>query len=129
VDTASSFDRVQVTARLEVFRMVRVLRNLPSADSPAESLPGVTTVSVRIARSTWIRPAPCRWAASRMPRSGSSRRLAGDAVFCSRVNTSSGFIRGAACSISATAPATCGAAMDVPEFTTYPLPCSSGCSE
>src|SRR5690606_18967142 len=96
----------------------------PPSLSPSDSLPGETVVVDRIASSTSSRPAPWWLVGSRMPRLGLSDHTAGSAVFWNASRTCSGSASGWACRYSAAAPATCGEAIDVPEFDPYAPPSS-----
>ena len=96
--------------------------------SPSESLPGRTVVVDRIASSMSSIPAPCRWTAptGRGPRARVQILWIG-AVLQDVADLGGRGVRTAS-SIRATAPATCGDAIDVPPLVPKP-PCSSGIVE
>ena len=84
--------------------------------SPSDSLPGVTLVVAWMAASMSRSPAPWWCVTSRNPRPGFPDQRPGVALFCRMSRTTWLFTSGRASSSSATAPATCGEAIDVPLF-------------
>src|SRR5688572_1611391 len=114
VDSALTEDSVYVTVPEPLFVIVSVCVEGPAALSPSDSLPGSMRDAARIALSICTMPAPCRCTLSRKPSPGFPPQTFGDALFCRIERTDCGLVFGAACSRSATAPATCGEAIDVP---------------
>ena len=122
VARAGSWERSYVTADAVVFSIDNARVTGPIT-SPSDSLPGSTLLVARMALSIFSKPAPCRCTWSKP--AGKPPRGCGSALFCRSVRTCWGATRGLACSSNATAPATCGDAIDVPLRIEYP-PSSNG---
>src|SRR5664280_867849 len=123
VATPSDFAIAYVTGLSDVFVSVSGVVCGPAAPSPSETLPGDTVCLVVSAVAIWISPPPWRCTGSSAPLVGSCDQAASVPVVCSSSRTfvvlplRSGF----ACSSRATAPVTCGEAIDVPDSLAYEL--------
>ena len=126
--------RVWVTSAPERLAIVSLV-GLVESVSPREIFEGVTVDGEAFdprleCDVAWagmsMSPPPWRWTGSATrawlgrPRRAGSARSTGLAVFCNSARTSAEFRDGLAWSSSAAAPATCGAAMDVPDSVAYP---------